>query len=551
MRNLSLIFGICILSLCVQVMFHNDALAYPNEVRQSGSSYIWRINDVDQGSTSSLATAINNCMTGSREIHILTGGTLTSTLTVRASNVKLYCHGNTFTRNFSGTGVINTYNGFEIHDMILRGGSNGYGIRSSRASYLKFINVQIYDCPWIGIRVDSRESEPWNYWVYDLEVKNCRFENIGSHGLETYSVDGVDIDGIVARHCGECGVLLNRTINGTVGTVDAYRCAYGTGYAGLRFANDCSRITANNLIARECGRGYFVLSGSNNCHLNNARITDGTGIGIWLENVTNCSVKAGCTNDGISVSGSGSYANVSTSCSDVTTYYRIQNRGTGLFLDGLGRTVNGEACGQYANTTHVNAQWERISLGGYYQFRNRGTGMLLDGMGRTTNGSDVGQYANTTSYNSQWAVQTYSGSYSRIQNRGTGLYLDGMGRTTNGSVCGQYANTTSYNAQWQLIAVSSSARSETEEMSEAVEEEEALVYVHPNPTAAEVTITLPDSYKDDEKTVNLLDATGKSVVWEKFADTKHTLYIGSLPQGLYVLNVSGKDRLIVKKLIKR
>ncbi|HYD92025.1 MAG TPA: hypothetical protein VEA37_11140, partial [Flavobacterium sp.] len=114
----------CILSLCTQAIFVNKALAYPNEVRQSGSSYIWRINNVDQGSTSSLATAINNCLGGSREIHILIGGTLNATLNVRAANVKLYCHGNTFTRNFSGTGITNTYDGFEVHDMIMRGGSN-------------------------------------------------------------------------------------------------------------------------------------------------------------------------------------------------------------------------------------------------------------------------------------------------------------------------------------------------------------------------------------------------------------------------------------------
>jgi hypothetical protein len=552
MKRLLPSFWICILSLFTQALFVNQALAYPNEVRQSGSNYIWRINDVDQGTTSSLATAINNCMSGSRDIHILTGGTLTSTLTVRATNVKLFCHNNTFTRNFSGTGVINTYNGFEIHDMILRGGTDGYGIRSSRASNLKFINVQVYDCPWIGIRVDSRESNPWDYWVYGLEVRNCRFENIGSHGLETYSVDGVTIDGIIARNCGECGVLLNQTRNGTIGTVDAYRCAYGTGYAGLRFANSCSQITANSLVARECGRGYFVLSGSNNCHLNNARITDGTGIGIWLENVVNCSVKAGCTNDGVSVSGSGSYANVSSSCSGTgTTYYRIQNRGTGLFLDGMGRTTNGSACGQYANTTSVNAQWEQVTMGSYVQLRNRGTGMLLDGMGRTTNGSDAGQYANTTSNNAQWSVQQYSGSYYRIQNRGTGLYLDGMGRTTNGSACGQYANATSVNAQWQLIAVTS-ARTQTGEAEEQiVMDEEKTIDAYPNPATSVITITLADAFNESNKTVDLLDASGKTVVSATFKGTLHTLNIESLPQGMYLLKLRNSKKLLVKKVIKK
>jgi hypothetical protein len=219
----------------------------------------------------------------------------------------------------------------------------------------------------------------------------------------------------------------------------------------------------------------------------------------------------------------------------------------------LGSTTNGAACGQYANTTSVNAQWEMISTGSYYQFRNRGTGMLLDGLGSTTNGSDVGQYANTTSNNSQWTVQPYSGNYSRIQNRGTGLYLDGMGRTTNGSACGQYANATSVNAQWQLIAASAlvSGRQTTETAEQILPDEKTAVDVYPNPVTSMVTITLPDSYKDGNKIVDLRDISGKTVISEKFSGTMHSLHIGGLPQGVYLLRVSSNKKLVVKKVIKQ
>ncbi|WP_196939800.1 hypothetical protein [Sphingobacterium pedocola] len=103
-------------------------------------------------------------------------------------------------------------------------------------------------------------------------------------------------------------------MNGMLGTVNTYRCNYGGGYAGLRLANNCSNVTTRNLIARECGREYFVLTGSNNIRLNNAQIHNCSGSGIWLENVVNCAVLSGCTNDGVSVSGSGSYANVTMNC---------------------------------------------------------------------------------------------------------------------------------------------------------------------------------------------------------------------------------------------
>jgi hypothetical protein len=69
----------------------------------------------------------------------------------------------------------------------------------------------------------------------------------------------------------------------------------------------------------------------------------------------------------------------------------------------MGRTNNGDNAGQYANTTHVNAQWSLEAAGdGYYRLRNRGTGMYLDGYGRTTSSSAVSQYANTTHPNAQW-----------------------------------------------------------------------------------------------------------------------------------------------------
>ena len=134
-------------------------------------------------------------------------------------------------------------------------------------------------------------------------------------------------------------------------------------------------------------------------------------------------------------------------------YYRIQNRATGLYLDGMGRTTNGSDLGQYANTTHENAQWIREASGGYERFKNRGTGLYIDGMGRTVNGENCGQYANTTHVNAQWSLESSGNGYYRLKNRGTGLYMDGYGRTSNGSAVSLYANTTHVNAQWRFVPV--------------------------------------------------------------------------------------------------
>ena len=530
-------------------LFAQDALAYTNEVRQSGSSYIWRVNNVDQGSTSDLATAINNAIgTGNREVHILTGGTLSSTINLQAGLV-LRFHNNTLNKNHSGYGFLRDGSGpIEFYDLTLNNNAN-MGIRISRASDLVFSNVKIYGGS-IGIRVDSHPSRPYEEgrWVYNVSVQNCRFENNGSHGLETYGVDGFTANTIVARNCGECGVLLNKTINGTIGTVDAYRCSYGGGYAGLRFANDCSNVTTNMLYADECGRGYFVLTGSNNIHLNNCRITDCTNIGIWLENVVNCTVKAGCSNCGVAVSGSGSYANVSNSCSSSGggTAYQIKNRATGLFLDGMGSTSNGSPVCQWGNTTHPNSKWEMIAVGNYYQFKNVATGMFIDGYGYTTNGADVNQYSNTTHVNSQWSIVNVDGTYVRIQNRGTGLFLDGMGRTTNGAAAGQWSNTSHVNAQWQLISVLKSAVLDTEELETSNNKN---LQINPNPALSDIMIQLPNDIK--QANILVYDLSGKEVMKAQIQEGSHTLNIALLAPGIYILKAETENWSAQQKLVKQ
>lgn len=134
-------------------------------------------------------------------------------------------------------------------------------------------------------------------------------------------------------------------------------------------------------------------------------------------------------------------------------YYRIQNRATGLYLDGMGRTGDGSDLGQYANTNSENAHWVREAANGFERFKNRGTNMYIDGYGRTANGDVIAQHANTTHVNAQWSLESSGDGYYRLKNRGTGLYMDGFGRTSNGSEVSQYANTTHVNAQWRFVPV--------------------------------------------------------------------------------------------------
>ena len=273
------------------------ARAYPNEVYLSDGAYRWKINNTEVGSTPDLATAINNCISqtsGVREVHVLVGGDLSSTIDLKPG-LRLHCHENSFTRSHGGVGFYREGSGdIHIYDLNLISGTGWCGIYTSRASNLVFQGINITS-GGIGIRVDSHPSRPYEdgRWVRNLTVLNCRFENLGSHGLETYGVDGFTIDNIVARNNGECGVLINKGHNGTIGSVDAYRCSYGGGYAGLRFANNCANVWVKSLRAIECGRGFFTVTGAKNIVVEEVYIRDCSSHAILLQNSDGVGVNSG------------------------------------------------------------------------------------------------------------------------------------------------------------------------------------------------------------------------------------------------------------------
>ncbi|UII23317.1 glucuronyl esterase domain-containing protein [Fulvivirga ligni] len=251
-----------------------------------------------------------------------------------------------------------------------------------------------------------------------------------------------------------------------------------------------------------------------------------------------------------SPSGTGSAAgNCSGGGGSTGSIYQIRNRATGMYLDGLGSTTNGDPAVQWASTSHPNSQWQFISTGdGYNQLRNVGAGLYLDGMGTTTNGADVAQWANTSHPNSHWIAQQYSGSYYRIQNRATGLYLDGMGRNTNGAACGQYANTTNQNAQWQLISVSSSssARHSPAENDLNIYEQNALIY--PNPVQSFLHIKLPEGRSAQE--VSIYNTSGKRVLQETFSGEDQKIDVSNLKKGHYILEFITPNGTINSKFVK-
>jgi pectate lyase C len=144
-----------------------------------------------------------------------------------------------------------------------------------------------------------------------------------------------------------------------------------------------------------------------------------------------------------------------TLCSiNAVTYYKFQNRATGLFIDGMGSAANGANCCQWSGSSSYNQQWELVASGSNFKLKNRTTGLYLDGMGRTSNGSIVGQWSSGSSNNQVWIRET-TGSYVKFKNLASGLYIDGMGSTGNGSNLCQWSGSSSYNQQFLMSTVGS------------------------------------------------------------------------------------------------
>jgi hypothetical protein len=151
----------------------------------------------------------------------------------------------------------------------------------------------------------------------------------------------------------------------------------------------------------------------------------------------------------VEVSGGAKSSEV-TATTGNTASIRFKNVSTGLYIDGIGRTANGSAAGQWSGSGSNNQRWVEEAYGNYVRLKNVATGLYLDGMGRTVNGSTAGQWSSSTSSNQQWSIMI-EGNKVRIRNRATGLYLDGMGLTVSGADLGQWSNSNSTNQQWQVV----------------------------------------------------------------------------------------------------
>jgi hypothetical protein len=119
--------------------------------------------------------------------------------------------------------------------------------------------------------------------------------------VETYGIDGVKIGTVEGKDVGECGLLLNRSINAQVGLVTCDGCATDTGYAAFRVANDVGKVGSDypagnihvgKVVARGGGRGIFSVSGCGGLVIDQLDIANVGNTSILLQNTYNTTIAA-------------------------------------------------------------------------------------------------------------------------------------------------------------------------------------------------------------------------------------------------------------------
>ncbi|KFY21380.1 hypothetical protein V493_07454 [Pseudogymnoascus sp. VKM F-4281 (FW-2241)] len=153
----------------------------------------------------------------------------------------------------------------------------------------------------IGIRFDRDEAANKNVAMDSISVTGA-----GSHAVETWNIDGLTINEVIARDVGEAGLLLQTTTNARVGLVDCDNVGAGTGYAALRFANQNGKINGgyetnvfvDTLIVKGGGRGLFCVSESGGAEVGSVDISDAGNNSILIENCYGVTVLAGTVTGG-------------------------------------------------------------------------------------------------------------------------------------------------------------------------------------------------------------------------------------------------------------
>jgi hypothetical protein len=266
------------------------------KVTGSGSSFI-----ATRGSTNvytgsdyraAIQAAVDSISAGQRVSVIASGSIGANTITIQAGKIFEGC-GTINTANRSGRGAIEVTNANDVQIPYLT-------MTGAHGLVLGKITMNLSG--GLGIRFDRDRAAQSNVKMDDIRVTGA-----GSHAVETWNIDGLTINQVIARNVGESGLLLQNSINVKVGLVDGDNVGAGSGYGTLRFANRNGRnangnyntnVYVDKVKSRGGGRGVFCVSESGGAVITSVDLANNGNNAILIENCYNVSIRGGTVNGG-------------------------------------------------------------------------------------------------------------------------------------------------------------------------------------------------------------------------------------------------------------
>ncbi|KAH7305106.1 hypothetical protein BKA65DRAFT_544065 [Rhexocercosporidium sp. MPI-PUGE-AT-0058] len=276
------------------------------KVTGSGSSF-----SATKGSTSvytgsdyraAIQAALDSIGSGQRVSVIASGSIGAGTITISTGKTFEGC-GTINAGLRSGRGAIESFNTADVKiPYLTMTGAPYFGLRFYGTKGLTLGQITMNLSGGLGIRFDRDQAANSN-----VKMDVIRVTGAGSHAVETWNIDGLTINSVIARNVGESGLLLQTTTNARVGLVDGNNVGAGTGYGTLRFANRNGRLPSgaytNNIVidkvvSRGGGRGVFCVSESGGATITSVDLANNGNNAILLENCYGITIKGGTVSGG-------------------------------------------------------------------------------------------------------------------------------------------------------------------------------------------------------------------------------------------------------------
>ena len=249
-----------------------------------------------------IQTALDRVGSGQRVVVWSSGNIGASTIVVTSGKTFEVC-GTINATHRSGRGAIEVTNQNDVNIPYLRMTGNPYfGLRFSGTRNLKLGEITLNLSGGLGIRFDRDAAMNYNVRMGTITVTGA-----GAHAVECWNIDGLNINSVIARDVGECGLLIQKTTNAWVGYVEGINVGTGTGYATLRFANEngqldgeytTTNVWVDRVYSRGGGRGIFCVSMSGAAEIKHIDLANNGNNAILIENCYNLAIRDGIINGG-------------------------------------------------------------------------------------------------------------------------------------------------------------------------------------------------------------------------------------------------------------